>query len=97
MFCIIGTSTVIGTRHKQSSNIKFKKVNNPITGLWGSEGSGRLRFPDSVTSTLEGGRLSALRTGRLYTQEYRGTHFLEAEPTPGNDIIKSNILITKKM
>ena len=28
-------------------------------------------------------RSSPLRTGRLYLQEYPGTHFLEAEPTPG--------------
>jgi hypothetical protein len=28
--------------------------------------SGRLRLPNSVTSEVEGGRLSALRTGRLY-------------------------------
>ena len=26
---------------------------------------------------------SPLRTGRLYPQEYSGTHFLEAESTPG--------------
>jgi hypothetical protein len=29
-----------------------------------------LRLPDSVTSALEGGRLSAIRAGRLYLQEY---------------------------
>jgi hypothetical protein len=32
----------------------------------GPEGSGRLRLPDSVTSALESGRLSAIPTGRLY-------------------------------
>jgi hypothetical protein len=37
--------------------------------IYDREGSGRLRLPDSVTSALEGG------TGRLYPQEYPGTHF----------------------
>jgi hypothetical protein len=37
---------------------------------------GRLRLPDSVTSAPEGGRLLAIRTtGRLYPQQYPGTHF----------------------
>jgi hypothetical protein len=42
---------------------------------YGAEGSGRLRLPDSATSALEGGRLSAIRTGRIYPQQYPGTHF----------------------
>jgi hypothetical protein len=41
----------------------------------GPEGSGRLRLPDSVTSALGGGWLSALRSRRLYPQYYPVTHF----------------------
>jgi len=33
------------------------------------EGSRKLRFPDFVTTAQNGGRLSALGTGRLYLQE----------------------------
>jgi len=47
--------------------VKDKAV--PLQALSGPEGSRKLRFPDFVTTTQDGGRLSALRTGRLYPQE----------------------------
>jgi hypothetical protein len=47
----------------------------PLPAYGAQKALGSLRLPDSVTSALEGGRLSAIRTGRLYPQEYPGTHF----------------------
>ena len=46
---------------------------SPVTGR---EGSKKLRIPDFVTTAQDGGRLSALRTGRLYPPgNTPGTHF----------------------
>jgi hypothetical protein len=56
-------------------DIKSKNVKHSHYGPMGPRGSGRLRVPESVTLALEGGRLSAIRTGHLYPQEYPGTHF----------------------
>ena len=47
--------------------IKVKTV--PLQARRGPEGSRKLRFPDFMTTAQDGGRLSALFTGRLYPQK----------------------------
>jgi len=41
----------------------------PLQAWTGPEDSKKLRFPDFVTTAQDGGRLSTIRTGRLYPQE----------------------------
>jgi len=41
----------------------------PLQAWTGPEGSRKLRFPDFVTTAQDGGRMSALRNGRIYPQE----------------------------
>jgi hypothetical protein len=42
---------------------------SPLQAWTGSQVSRKLRLPYFVTTARDGGRLSALRTGRLYPQE----------------------------
>ena len=66
-FClpnIVQTSLLVGWVKKKK---KGKSV--PLQAWTGPEGSRKLRFPDFVTTAHDGGRLSALLTGRLYPQE----------------------------
>jgi len=51
------------------SNKQKKGKAVPLEARRGPEGSKKLRFPDFVTTAQDDGRLSALRTGRLYLQE----------------------------
>jgi len=49
--------------------LKGKSKAVPLQAWSGPEGSRKLRFPDFVTTTQDDGRLSAIRTDRLYPQE----------------------------
>jgi len=51
-------------------SIIFSRVKAvPLQARTGPEGSRKLRFPDFMTTAQDGGRLSALCTGRLYPQD----------------------------
>jgi len=49
------------------NEVKGKAV--PLQARTDPEGSRKLRFPDYMTTAQDGGRLLALRTGRLNPQE----------------------------
>jgi len=56
-------------RCKCGSKGKGKGKAVPLQAWTGPKGSRKLRFSDFVTTTQDGGRLSALCNGRLYPQE----------------------------
>jgi len=58
----------IDIKHRERGG-KAKGKAVPLQASTGPEGSRKLMFPYFVTTAQDGGRLSALRTGRLYPQE----------------------------
>ena len=69
----------------------------PLQAWTGPEGSRKLRFPDFVTTAQNGGRLSALRTGRLHPRKYSWYSFLlEAESTPGAIVRSERFYVNEK-
>ena len=75
--CNVHSLEVGRSRRRQDGDIEvdLKKYNGmkgkavPLQAWTGPEGSRKLRLPDFVTTAQDSGRLSALRTGRLYLQE----------------------------
>ena len=75
---------------------KGKGKADPLQARRGPEGSRKLRFPDFVTTAQDGGRLSALRTGRLTPRKYsRYSFLLEAESTPGPQCDRKDFMSMK--
>jgi len=75
-FSIMICSSLVQSNQKYSAvlsvkvtmqHIKGKAV--PLQARRGPEGSRKLGFPDFMTTAQDGGRLSELRSGRLYPQE----------------------------
>jgi len=68
--------TLLVTTWPRWGKVKNKGKAVPLQSWSGPEGSRKLRFPHFMTTAQDGGRLSALLTGRLYLPGNNpGTHF----------------------
>ena len=66
-YILTQTQKLLQSEGRSPREVKGKAV--PLQTWSGPEGSRKLRFPDFMTTAQDGGRLSVLRTGRLYPQE----------------------------
>ena len=62
-------AAVEGLADRVTITVKVKGKAVPLQARRGPAGSRKLRFLFFLTTAQDGGRLSALRTGRLYPQE----------------------------
>ena len=78
--------------------LKIFKLSTVKQAWTGPEGSRKLKLPDFVTTAQDGGRLSALRTGRLYPpRKYSWYSFLlEAESTPRAIVRSEGFYVNEK-
>jgi len=60
------TDILLRSRSRGTKSNKKKVKTVPLQTWTGPEGPRKLRFPDFVRTSQDGGRLSALRTGRHY-------------------------------
>ena len=68
-----------------TSSFAYKWVKGKAIPLQALTGFQEFKAPSFLdTQNMKVVRSSPLRTGRLYPQEYPGTHFLEAQSTPGH-------------
>jgi hypothetical protein len=75
----------------------YKGKSVPLQAWSGPEGSRKLRFPDYMTTAQDGGKLSALGTGRLYPRKYSWYLFLlEAESTIGAIVRSKRFYVNEK-
>ena len=86
----------LGYKNQSVNAVKGKRKAVPLQALTGPEGSRKLRFPDFVTTAQDGGRLSALCTGRLYPRKDSWYSFLlQAESTPGPQCDRKDFMSMK--